>query len=113
MNNFISVNATTYNKSSLNANYEHNVERKKNGDDIDYLLEESDKLSANQVQTFGHSAVSSGTYAENLRNSSAQSISKNNDYSTFKANFDYLENERLKQLKEEKRSDYQIDRERN
>lgn len=107
MNNFINVNATTYNKSSLSANYEHNVERKKNGEDIDYLLEESDKLGANQIQTFGYSAVSSGTYAENLRNSSAQSISKNNDYSTFKANFDYLENERLKQLKEEKRSDYQ------
>jgi hypothetical protein len=105
MSNFVQVNVISHSKNSLCSCHEHNVDRKKDGEDLDHLLDESDSLG-NETITFSHCVVSSGTYEENLRNFYS-TISKSNNYQDLKSNFDYLENLRLEQLKELNREDYQ------
>ena len=105
MSNFVQVNVISHSKNSLGSCFEHNVDRKKDGEDLDHLLDESDSLG-NETITFSHIVVSSGTFEENLRNFYAQQT-KSNNYQDLKNSFDTLENLRLEQLKNENREDYQ------
>lgn len=105
MSNFVQVNVISHSKNSLSSCYKHNVDRQKNGEDLEHLLSENDCLG-NETITFSHIVVSCGTYEENLRNFYS-TISKSNSYQTLKDNFDYLEKLRLEQLKNENRKDYQ------
>lgn len=106
MNNSICVNVASFNSNYLDSAYEHNVDREKNGEEIDYLLDNNDSLG-NDSETYLHlnSVVSCGTYAENLRNHLIQKTETSKQ--SIKLNFDYLEQERKKQLLEENRNDYQ------
>jgi hypothetical protein len=106
MNNFICVNVASFDTNYLDSAYEHNVDREKNGEEIDYLLDGNDSLG-NDSETYLHlnSVVSCGTYAENLRNYLVQKTETSKQ--SIKVNFDYLEQERKKQLVEENRNDYQ------
>lgn len=106
MSNFVNVSVSSFNANYLDIAYEHNVDREKNGEEIDYLLDKNDRLG-NDSETYLHlnSVVSCGTYAENLRNHLVQKTETSKQ--SIKANFDYLEQERLKQLKEDNRNDYQ------
>ncbi|MCT7469226.1 hypothetical protein [Aliarcobacter cryaerophilus] len=47
MKNFINVNLRTSSKSALKSILEHNLDRKKQGEDIDYLLKKEDSLGVN------------------------------------------------------------------
>ncbi|MFX4282773.1 hypothetical protein ACOL3J_10895 [Aliarcobacter butzleri] len=105
MSNFIQVNLISHSKNALSSCFEHNVDRQKDGEDLPHLLDENDCLG-NETITFSHIVVSSGTFEENLRNFYSQQI-KSNNYSDLKNSFDYLENLRLTQLKNENREDYQ------
>ncbi|MGD9625471.1 MAG: hypothetical protein AB7U51_12550 [Arcobacter sp.] len=105
MKDFIQVNCSSYSKSSLKSCFKHNVQREKNGEEIDYLLNEDNRLG-NETTTFSYHVVSSGTYAENLRNFYA-TISKSNNYKALKDSFDFLENQRAEILKSENKKDYQ------
>ena len=105
MSNFVQVNVISHSKNALSSCFEHNVDRQKDGEDLPHLLDESNCLG-NETITFSHIVVSCGTFEENLRNFYA-TISKSNSYQTLKDNFDYLENLRLEQLKNENRKDYQ------
>ena len=105
MSNFVQVNVISHSKNSLGSCYEHNVERKKDGEDLPHLLDESNCLG-NETITFAYSIVSSGTYEENLRNYYSKQ-SKSNNYKDLKDSFDFLENLRSEQLKNENRKDYQ------
>ena len=105
MSNFVQVNVISHSKNSLGSCYEHNVERKKDGEDLPHLLDESNCLG-NETITFAYSVVSCGTYEENLRNYYSKQ-SKSNNYKDLKDSFDFLENLRLEQLQNENRKDYQ------
>ncbi|QKF77631.1 hypothetical protein [Arcobacter defluvii] len=105
MSNFVQVNVISHSKNSLGSCYEHNVERKKDGEDLPHLLDESNCLG-NETITFAYSIVSSGTYEENLKNYYSKQ-SKSNNYKDLKDSFDFLENLRLEQLQNENRKDYQ------
>lgn len=105
MKDFIQVNCSSHSKFSLKSCFDHNVQREKNGEEIDYLLDEDNRLG-NETTTFSYHVVSSGTYAENLRNFYA-TISKSNNYKTLKDSFDFLENQRTEILKSENKKDYQ------
>ena len=105
MSNFVQVNVISHSKNNLGYCFEHNVERQKDGEDLEHLLSENDSLG-NETITFAYSVVSSGTYEENLRNFYAQQT-KSNNYQDLKNSFDTLENLRLEQLKNENREDYQ------
>ena len=105
MSNFVQVNVISHSKNSLGSCYEHNVERKKDGEDLPHLLDESNCLG-NETITFAYSVVSCGTYEENLRNYYSKQ-SKSNNYKDLKDSFDFLENLRSEQLKSENRKDYQ------
>ena len=105
MSNFVQVNVISHSKNSLGSCYEHNVERKKDGEDLPHLLDESNCLG-NETITFAYSVVSCGTYEENLRNYYSKQ-SKSNNYKDLKDSFDFLENLRSEQLKNENRKDYQ------
>ncbi len=105
MRNFVQVNVISHSKNSLGSCFEHNVDRKKDGEDLDHLLDESDSLG-NETITFSHCVVSCGTFEENLRNFYSQQT-KSNNYQDLKNSFDTLENLRLEQLKNENRKDYQ------
>lgn len=105
MSNFVQVNVISHSKNSLGSCYEHNVERQKEGEDLPHLLDESNCLG-NETITFAYSVVSCGTYEENLRNYYSKQ-SKSNNYKDLKDSFDFLENLRSEQLKNENRKDYQ------
>lgn len=105
MSDFVQVNVISHSKNNLGYCFEHNVDRQKNGEDLEHLLSENDCLG-NETITFSHIVVSCGTYEENLKNFYS-TISKSNSYQTLKDSFDYLENLRLQQLKNENRKDYQ------
>ncbi len=105
MSDFVQVNVISHSKNNLGYCFEHNVNRQKNGEDLEHLLNENDCLG-NETITFSHIVVSCGTYEENLKNFYS-TISKSNSYQTLKDNFDYLEKLRLEQLKNENREDYQ------
>ena len=105
MSNFVQVNVISHSKNNLGYCFEHNVERQKNGEDLEHLLSENDSLG-NETITFAYSVVSSGTYEENLRNYYSKQ-SKSNNYKDLKDSFDFLENLRSEQLKNENREDYQ------
>lgn len=105
MSNFVQVNVISHSKNNLGYCFEHNVERQKDGEDLEHLLSENDSLG-NETITFAYSVVSSGTYEENLRNYYSKQ-SKSNNYKDLKDSFDFLENLRSEQLKNENRKDYQ------
>ena len=67
MKDFICVSVMSHNKSALDSIFEHNEDRQNGGEEIDYLLEEDSRMG-NETISFSYHAVSSGTYAENLRN---------------------------------------------
>ena len=67
MSNFVQVNVISHSKNNLGYCFEHNVERQKDGEDLEHLLSENNSLG-NETITFAYSVVSSGTYEENLRN---------------------------------------------
>ena len=104
MSNFVQVNVISHSKNNLGYCFEHNVDRQKNGEDLEHLLNENDCLG-NETITFSHTPISCGTFEENLRNFYAQQT-KSNNYSDLKNSFDTLENLRLEQLKNENREDY-------
>jgi hypothetical protein len=81
------------------------VERKKGGEDLEHLLNENDSLG-NETITYGYCVVSSGTFAENLKNFYAKQT-KTNNYQDLKNSFDTLENLRLEQLKSLGRNNFQ------
>jgi hypothetical protein len=105
MSDFVQVNMISHSKNNLGYCFEHNVDRQKNGEDLEHLLNENDCLE-NETITFSHIVVLSGTFEENLK-FFYSTISKSNSYQTLKDNFDYLEKLRLEQLKNENRKDYQ------
>lgn len=105
MKDFICVSVMSHNKSALNSIFEHNENRQNGGEEIDYLLEEDSRMG-NETISFSYHAVSSGTYAENLRNFYA-TTSKSKHYKDLETNFYFLENLRLEQLKDENKKDFQ------
>ena len=105
MSNFVQVNVISHSKNNLGYCFEHNVERQKDGEDLEHLLSENNSLG-NETITFAYSVVSCGTYEENLKNYYSKQ-SKTNNYKDLKDSFDFLENLRSEQLKSENRKDYQ------
>ncbi|WP_323593073.1 coiled-coil domain-containing protein [Aliarcobacter butzleri] len=105
MSNFVHVTSRSLSKNSLSSCFEHNVDRKNDGEDLEHLLNENDSLGSETI-TYSYSVVSSGTYEENLRNYYAKKT-KSNNYQDLKDSFDKLENSRLEQLKKLNRKDYQ------
>ena len=105
MKDFICVNVMSHNKSALNSIFEHNENRQNGGEEIDYLLEEGSRMG-NETISFSYHVVSSGTYAENLRNFYA-TTSNSKHYKDLETNFYFLENLRLEQLKDDNKKDFQ------
>jgi len=99
MKDFISVSLMTHSKDYISQVESHNINR----EDIDYLLDEEDRLG-NYSESFSPVEdvvqivnVSAGTYAENLRNFYANYQASSR---TLKDNLDFLESVRKSQQKE-------------
>ncbi len=81
MKNFINVNLRTSSKSALKSILEHNLDRKKQGEDIDYLLKKEDSLGVNHFMYDFQKALKKRI--------------KEEDYFLVSKRFEDLESERL------------------